>query len=79
MKSICEQHNLPKEVVRAIVDDCFMMISFALVDGCRVRIEGFGSLKLIHSRSHLGPFSKVSFKTGRQFKIMANEARGKLR
>ena len=79
MNSIYEQHNLPREVIRAIVDDCFMLISFALVDGCRVRIENFGSLKLIHSRSHLGPCSKISFRTGRQFKVMANEARRKLR
>jgi len=77
--SIYKQHGLPKEIVKAIVDDCFMMITDALVADCRVRIENFGSLKLAHARSHLGPYSKISFKMGRRFKLAANEARRELR
>ena len=77
--SIYKQHGLPKEVVRAIIDDCFVMIEHALVADCRVRIENFGSLKLAHGRSHLGPYSKISFKMGRRFKLAANEARNELK
>jgi len=73
--AISENHDTPKEIIRAIIDDCVMMISHALVSDCKVRIENFGSLKLSQTKSHLGPCAKVSFKMGQQLKIMANEAR----
>ena len=74
--SIAENHGLHKDVIRAVLDDCISMISYALVNDCKVRIENFGSLRLKQTRSHLGDCAKVSFKMGRRLKIMAHEARG---
>lgn len=75
MDIIAEQHDTPKEVIRAIADDLVNIISCSLVSGCKVRIEDFGSMQLTRTRSHLGEGAKVSFRTGRKLKMMANEAR----
>jgi len=80
--AVAENYKLPKEVVRAIIDDSFHMVRESLIAGCRVTISDFGTFRLgfiskeaaIPSKS---PAPKVSFRMNKNFKIQAKDDRRK--
>jgi len=70
-KPIAKNYDLPEEVVRAIIDDCFYMIRDALMSGIRVMIDDFGVMLMNKSK-------KISFRMNRNFKMLAkNEGSNK--
>tara|TARA_Y100001973_G_C5199380_1_gene336530 strand:+ start:2034 stop:2393 length:360 start_codon:yes stop_codon:yes gene_type:complete len=79
-KAVAENYNLPKEVVRAIIDDSFHMIRESLIAGCRVTISDFGTFRLglakagIHPKS---PVPKTSFRMNKYFKQQVKNDRRK--
>ena len=66
-KPIAKNYDLPEEVVRAIIDDCFCMIRDALMSGIRVMIDDFGVIIMNKLR--------ISFRMNRNFKIQAKNDR----
>ena len=70
-KPIAKNYDLPEEVVRAIIDDCFYMIRDALMSGIRVMIDDFGVMIMNKNK-------KISFRMNRNFKMLAkNEGSNK--
>ena len=70
-KPIAKNYDLPEEVVRAIIDDCFYMMRDALMSGIRVMIDDFGVMLMNKSK-------KISFRMNRNFKMLAkNEGSNK--
>lgn len=70
-KPIAKTYDLPEEVVRAIIDDCFYMMRDALMSGIRVMIDDFGVMLMNKSK-------KISFRMNRNFKMLAkNEGSNK--
>ena len=70
-KPIAKNYDLPEEVVRAIIDDCFYMIRDALMSGIRVMIDDFGVMIMNKNK-------KISFRMNRNFKMLAkNEVSNK--
>lgn len=68
-KPIAKTYDLPEEVVRAIIDDCFLMMRDALMSGIRVMIDDFGVIIMNKLR--------ISFRMNRNFKIQAKDDRRK--
>jgi len=60
--------HLGREDVRLVINQTLDMITQSLVQGCRVRFDGFGSWRMIKKRNPYGEGISVSFKVGSKLK-----------
>mgnify|MGYP001183957267 FL=1 len=74
---ISKQKGIPQDMVRAVIDDCFIVMSQSLLDGYRVKIQDFGTFKMKHDKTYIGNRSIVFFRMGKTLKMLAGDERGK--
>ncbi len=60
--------NLGREDIRIVINQTLDMITQSLIQGCRVRFDGFGSWRMIKKKSPYGDGIIVSFRAGSKLK-----------